>query len=413
MSKRTIFTTITPLPPNLTRQAVISFLQDHEGIIRLNPLVKDCSRIRPPLDADPEEARCIWYSITDEISYIPGGIASGNISYTCVFNNLPTGIQTHCRAPMGVDIQEKWTVNGSLPGEPLEPVELGLNAPQTGLYIREDVDLKCNVLMAGFVKKNLKKSHGTLVARLATKAQKAARSDSKQSFNPPSAGLSPLTSPIDQRSNRSGSYTSISTHSTQSQRVASPPAYQPYQHSRTYSTSTGDGGHAGYGGPLGIHVQQAPGPCGQPRKISPQPCQQPASNGSATSPYPDPLRISRPSSTTSSASSARDGTGRPTSLRPSHPSIGVTSQHLRSSSAPAVNNSYLQQDHPDYPIMNPYADGNDSSPILERTKQQSAPVFAELVGSEVGQQNAKVSRPPAQHSGMSGTLSGPFLAELE
>ena len=109
---------------------------------------------------------------TDKISY--GGVASSDVSYTCVFNNLPNGLQTHCRAPMGVDIRDKWTVNGSLPGERPEMVEIGLGAPATGLYLREDVDLRCNVLMASFVKKTLKKSHATLVEKLAAKAQMVA-----------------------------------------------------------------------------------------------------------------------------------------------------------------------------------------------------------------------------------------------
>lgn len=61
-----------------------------------------------------------------------------------------------------------------MPGEPREPVELGLGAPQSGLYLREDVDIRCNFLMAGFVKKTLQKSHGSLVDKLAERAEVAA-----------------------------------------------------------------------------------------------------------------------------------------------------------------------------------------------------------------------------------------------
>lgn len=58
-----------------------------------------------------------------------------------------------------------------MPHEKPEPVELGVNKPAEGLYIREDVDLRCNVFLANFVKRNLKKSHGTVVERLAKKAK--------------------------------------------------------------------------------------------------------------------------------------------------------------------------------------------------------------------------------------------------
>ncbi|KAH7150125.1 hypothetical protein B0J13DRAFT_284073 [Dactylonectria estremocensis] len=179
---RTTFTTITPLPPSIPRQVVIDFLHDHLEMIDLNPLIKERHPISPPPNSPPEEHRCVWYSLTDRIDYLPGGAISGQVSYTCAFHDLPQGLQTHCYAPMGLDIRDRWSVGGSLPGEPKEPVELGLNAPLTGLYLREDVDLRCNALMAGFVKKTLKKSHGSLVGRLAEKAKMVSANQSRQSM---------------------------------------------------------------------------------------------------------------------------------------------------------------------------------------------------------------------------------------
>ncbi|KAK2011324.1 hypothetical protein LZ32DRAFT_339183 [Colletotrichum eremochloae] len=173
MSKRSTFTTITPLPAGITREAVLSFLHNHLEMIDLNPLIKERHIIPAPAHAPPEEHACIWYSLTDEISYLPGGMVTGNVSYTCCFHDLPTGLQTHCYAPMGLEIRDKWTVAGCLPGEPVEPVELGLGAPQTGLYIREDVDMRCNVFTSSFVKKTIKKSHGLLVNRIKSKAHQA------------------------------------------------------------------------------------------------------------------------------------------------------------------------------------------------------------------------------------------------
>ncbi|KAK4039023.1 hypothetical protein C8A01DRAFT_47418 [Parachaetomium inaequale] len=169
MSKRTLFTTITPLPAGVTRQIVLDFLHDNEDMIDLNPLVKERHPIPTPPHAPADELHCQWYSLTDKISYFPG--VTGDVTYTCAFNNLPTGVQTHCYAPAGLTIREKWTLGGSLPGEPPQPVELGLRAPPTGLYLREDVDMRCNVIMTSFVKKTLKKSHAALVDRLRIKAE--------------------------------------------------------------------------------------------------------------------------------------------------------------------------------------------------------------------------------------------------
>ncbi|TLD12016.1 uncharacterized protein PgNI_04010 [Pyricularia grisea] len=177
MSKRTVYTEISPLPPNISRQVVLDFLHDHLGMIDLNPLVKERHPIPPPAGAAPEEKHLNWYSLTDKISYLPGGLATGDISYTAVFNDLPNGLQTHCWAPLGVEIRSRWTLNGTLPGEPPEKVELGLDAPTTGLYIREDVELRCNILMAGFIKKTTKKAHQTLVEQVAAKAQASADLD--------------------------------------------------------------------------------------------------------------------------------------------------------------------------------------------------------------------------------------------
>lgn len=180
MSKRTVFTTITPLPPGIARATAVAFLHDHLEMIDLNPLVVARARIPPPADAAPEERGCTWYRLTDKVSYLPGGLAASDVSYTCAFHDLPAGLQTHCYAPLGLDIRDRWSVGGSLPGEPREPVELGLGAPATGLYVREDVDMRCNIVMAGFVKKTLKRSHATLVEALAAKAKKIAARQRQQ-----------------------------------------------------------------------------------------------------------------------------------------------------------------------------------------------------------------------------------------
>ncbi|RDW92135.1 hypothetical protein BP5796_01529 [Coleophoma crateriformis] len=171
MSKKSVFTTITELPAGLSRETVIDTLHCHTEMIDLNPLVIARSPLpKAPAHATAEEFHCTWYSITDTIQYLPGGLAKGNVTYTGCFHDLPTGLQTHVYAPMGLDIRSKWTLGGTLPGEPIQPVEIGLGAPMQGLYLREDVEMKCNVMLTSFVKKTLKKSHALLVDRMMAKA---------------------------------------------------------------------------------------------------------------------------------------------------------------------------------------------------------------------------------------------------
>ncbi|XTI90008.1 hypothetical protein V2W45_617356 [Cenococcum geophilum] len=169
ISKTSVFTTITPLPGNITREAVISTYHNHIEMIELNPLVVERFKCKPPSFATPEEFHAIWYTIKDKISYLPGGLATGSVSYHGCFHDLPEGLQTHVYAPLGLDIKAKWTVGGSLPGEPKQPAELGLGIPKEGLYLREDVKMKCNVMMLSFVKKTFKDAHSKLVDRLVEK----------------------------------------------------------------------------------------------------------------------------------------------------------------------------------------------------------------------------------------------------
>ena len=174
MSKRAVFTNITKLPSHIARETAVEVLHDHDEMITLNPLVIRHTSSTPPPNATPEEVKVMsWYEITDEIIYIPGTQVKGETSYKVGFYDIPLGCQTHVFAPAGVDIKAKWSVGGSLPHEERESVELGLNAPREGLYIREDVDLRCSVFVMNFVKRNMKKSHADLCGKLISKAVRA------------------------------------------------------------------------------------------------------------------------------------------------------------------------------------------------------------------------------------------------
>jgi hypothetical protein len=195
MIKQTVFTTITPLPPYISRETVVETLHNHKEMIELNPLVINFAKCKPPGFAPADEYHSIWYELTDRISYLPGGILKGNVSYKGCFHDLPRGLQTHVYAPTGLDIRDKWTVCGNMPGEPRETVELGLpDAPREGLYLREDIQMRCQIWATSFVKKTLKKAHATLVDRLVMKADLLKERAEKNSIS--------LSSPISESSHR-------------------------------------------------------------------------------------------------------------------------------------------------------------------------------------------------------------------
>ena len=138
-------------------------------MIGLNPLVISHKTCKPPPQATPDEYHCQWYELTDRVSYFPG--IKGSVTYKSCFHDLPKGIQTHVYAPAGLEIKGKWLIEGNEAHEKREVRELGLHGvPRDGLYLREDVDMRCNILMTSFVKKTLRKSHGVLVDRLLEKA---------------------------------------------------------------------------------------------------------------------------------------------------------------------------------------------------------------------------------------------------
>ncbi|KAF2871941.1 hypothetical protein BDV95DRAFT_476163, partial [Massariosphaeria phaeospora] len=173
MRKKASYTNITPIPSFIPRQLAIDILHSHGEIIELNPLVLRYEGIKAPRDAPADEFYSTWYEIEERIQYIPGigKFGSGLIKFKGCFHDMPWGLQTHIYAPANVDLRNKWQICGNQPGEPPETRELGVGAPPEGLYLREDIEIKCNMAMVGFVKKETKAASKILVDRLIKKAE--------------------------------------------------------------------------------------------------------------------------------------------------------------------------------------------------------------------------------------------------
>lgn len=173
MKKKEVYTNITPLPSFIPRQLALDILHSHSEIITLNPLVLDHKPISAPRDAPAEEYYSTWYEICERIQVVPGTgrLGGSKIQFRGCFHDVPWGVQTHIYAPMGIDLRHNYRVAGSQPGEPPEHRELGVNAPSSGLYLREDIEIRCNFAMVSFVRNQLKAASKVLVDRLIKKAE--------------------------------------------------------------------------------------------------------------------------------------------------------------------------------------------------------------------------------------------------
>lgn len=175
MRKKVSYTNITPIPAFIPRQLAIDILHSHGEIIELNPLVTGFEPIKAPRDAPADEFYATWYEISETVTYLPGigRLGASNIKFKGCFHDMPWGLQTHIHltAPVNVDMRNKWQICGNQPGEPPEVREMGIGAPPEGLYLREDIEIKCNMTMTGFVKKETKAAAKVLVERLIKKAE--------------------------------------------------------------------------------------------------------------------------------------------------------------------------------------------------------------------------------------------------
>ncbi|KAJ5666938.1 hypothetical protein N7462_011347 [Penicillium macrosclerotiorum] len=173
MKKKETYTIITPIPSCVPRQLALDILHSHGEIITLNPLVLSYQPIKAPRDAPADEYYSTWYEITERVQYIPGlgKMGSGKISFKGCFHNVAWGLHTHTYVPLGIDLLNKYHIEGNQPDEPLDLRDRPSGAPDSGLYLREVVKISCNITMMSFVKNQLKAASKILVDRLIKKAE--------------------------------------------------------------------------------------------------------------------------------------------------------------------------------------------------------------------------------------------------
>ncbi|KAJ5703693.1 hypothetical protein N7493_011618 [Penicillium malachiteum] len=174
MQRKELYTNVTLLPSSIPRQLALDILHSHSEIITLSPLVLSHHPIKAPRHATADEYYSSWYEIIQRVQYVPGigKMGSGKISFKGCFENVPWGLKTHTYPPMGIDLKSKWRVAGNEPHEEPDITETRPSgAPQNGLYLLEEVEIKCNMTLMSFVKNQLKAASKVLVERLIKKAE--------------------------------------------------------------------------------------------------------------------------------------------------------------------------------------------------------------------------------------------------
>ncbi|KAG9252561.1 uncharacterized protein F5Z01DRAFT_233262 [Emericellopsis atlantica] len=177
LRKKETFTVITPIPGFIPRQLALDILHSHSEVITLNPLVLRHKPIPAPQTAAADEYYSTWYEITERVQVVPGVGRAGSkeTTFQGCFHDMPWGLQTHIYAILGIDIRIRYRVGGNQPGfEPPEQRELGQAAqaiPAEGLYLREDIEIKCNISLVSFVKSQLKAASKEMVDRIIRKAE--------------------------------------------------------------------------------------------------------------------------------------------------------------------------------------------------------------------------------------------------
>ncbi|KFH47376.1 hypothetical protein ACRE_017990 [Hapsidospora chrysogenum ATCC 11550] len=177
LRKKEVYTVITPIPGFIPRQLAVDILQSHSEVITLNPLVIEHKPIPAPRDAAADEFYSTWYEITERVTFVPGigKMGSSKITFKGVFHDVPGGLQTHIYVPFGIDLRNRYHIGGNQPGvEAPEHRELGLDklgAPKDGLYLREDIEIRGNISVVGFVKSQLKAASKEMVQRIIRKAE--------------------------------------------------------------------------------------------------------------------------------------------------------------------------------------------------------------------------------------------------
>lgn len=142
------------IPSSSPPEVVIKLMHDFGIITRLNPDCKDYQLVNQLSDDTWE------YKVEDYLAFIPKKLWSGGVFYTAIYQIVQDGCDITVKAPGGFTSINHWRLIRTNDGR---------------MYVRITSNAKCNKTFAGFVKKFLENSHGTLQRGFKEKLAQSAR----------------------------------------------------------------------------------------------------------------------------------------------------------------------------------------------------------------------------------------------
>lgn len=162
------------VPPELSREQVITHLQKYETIIRMQPVVEHFARIKPEnLDhclADPFFTQdkeggpdITTYEIFERVPNMPLFGISQLIRFPVYFQDCAEGVRSRVDAPAGTCLRTTYTVR-PVERDGVEQVGRG------GWLLVEEADVECNVLLKPFIANSFHDAHTNVSENLGRSA---------------------------------------------------------------------------------------------------------------------------------------------------------------------------------------------------------------------------------------------------
>ncbi|KAK0630306.1 hypothetical protein B0T17DRAFT_528095 [Bombardia bombarda] len=103
-----------PLPPSASPQRAVALLHHHKNIIELSPVAIRHRRLTaqeiPQTDNTQNDNTIYTYEVTDAVSFLPLGLWDTTVSVNIDFSDRDDGVSLTRHAPMGMTMEERWTV---------------------------------------------------------------------------------------------------------------------------------------------------------------------------------------------------------------------------------------------------------------------------------------------------------------
>ncbi|KAF2267135.1 hypothetical protein CC78DRAFT_530941 [Lojkania enalia] len=165
---------VTALPPGISFDSAITFLQNHDLLIKLDPELAYYETL-PSNESMPNTKR---YKVTDHMHALPKGLWDTTVTFESHITNIEDGVEWIIKAPLGLVQRTFWRLvkREELEKRKEKPTERE-NHEKSEWCLVEEVEIKASRLLVGTVKgkceENWRGVHGRFVGHLKAVETKA------------------------------------------------------------------------------------------------------------------------------------------------------------------------------------------------------------------------------------------------